>query len=124
MAHSNHLALAAPACDSVLAPVSDHAAPQADNRDDPCRRGEASATQGGPAGLEKELLMLRKRCRARELALASMAGAVSTLRRANRALSDENTLLRQQVSELRERSSADRRSPDVRSRGSLVATDG
>ncbi len=123
MAHSKHLALAAPTCDSVLGPVSDRAAPQAD-KDDRCRRGEPSATESGSAGLEKELLMLRKRCRARELALASMAGAVGTLRHANRALSDENTLLRQQVSELRERSSADRRSTDVRGRGSLVVTDG
>ena len=60
------------------------------------------ATDAGVALLEDELLELRKRCSRKpaELALARMAGAVSTLRRANRALNDENVLLRQQVAEL------------------------
>jgi len=70
-----------------------------------CSRGDRCATGGGTAVLEEELVMLRKRCRARELALASMAGAVSTLRRANQALNEENALLRQQISEQREQAS-------------------
>ena len=61
------------------------------------------AIDGRVAIVDEELSKLRRRCRARELALASMAGAVATLRRANRALTDENTLLRQQVAELEDR---------------------
>jgi hypothetical protein len=66
---------------------------------------DGRVTDGGLALLEKELVALRKRCRARELALGSMAGAVNTLRRANRALNEENALLRQQISEQAQRAS-------------------
>ncbi len=57
------------------------------------------------AHLEDEVRRLEKRCRAHENALAKMAGAVQTLRDANRALNDENVLLRQQVAELTHRPS-------------------
>jgi len=46
-----------------------------------------------------------KHDRARELALAHMAGAVNALRGANRALSEENALLRRQIAELKQRAS-------------------
>ncbi len=57
------------------------------------------------AHLEDEVLRLGKRCRAHENALAKMAGALQTLRDANRALNDENALLRQQIAELTHRPS-------------------
>jgi hypothetical protein len=112
MNHANHLALATSACDSALAAVIDRTTLGAEE-DDRRRHDEGRATNGGLSLLDEELRMLRKRCRARELALASMAGALNTLRRANRALRDENALLRQQVAELRELPSADRQ-PGVR----------
>ena len=107
MDHAKQLALATSAGRSDLGPMIGGAALGAEKDDRP-RRDNGRATDGGRSLLEEELLMLRKRCRARELALASIAAAVGTLRRANRALSDENVLLRQQVAELRERASADR----------------
>jgi hypothetical protein len=98
MDHPNHLALTTTAGDSRLTAVIDRT-PLGAERDDRRRRSEGRATDG-LALLEEELLKLRKHCRARELALARMAGAVNTLRRANRALNDDNVLLRQQVAEL------------------------
>jgi hypothetical protein len=102
MNHSDHLALATSAGDASLAAVIDRATMGAE-KDDRCWPSEGRTTESSSALLEQELHKLRKRCRARELALASVAGAVSTLRRANRALNDENVLLRQQVAELGER---------------------
>jgi hypothetical protein len=99
MNHPNHLALTTTAGDSRLTAVIDHT-PFGAERDDRRRPSEGRASDGGLALLEEELLKLRKRCRARELALARMVGAVNTLRRANRALNDDNVLLRQQVAEL------------------------
>ena len=104
MNHSNHQASATSAGDSGLVAVIDRT-PLGAEQDDRCRPSEDHATDGGLALLEDELLKLRKRYRARELALARMASAVSTLRRANRALNDENVLLRQHVAELGERAS-------------------
>ena len=104
MNHANQLALATSAGDSGLVAVIDRTPLRAE-KDDRCLPSEDHATDGGLAVLEDELLELRKRCRARELALARMAGAVSTLRGANRALNDENVLLRQQVAELGKRAS-------------------
>ena len=104
MNHTNQLASASSARDSGLVAVIDRTRPGAE-QDDRSRPSEDHATDGGLALLEDELLKLRKRCRARELALARMASAVSTLRRANRALNDENVLLRQHVAELGERAS-------------------
>ena len=88
----------ASAGESNLAPMPDGAT-LVTGEHDRRRRSDGRPTDDGMARLEKELVMLRKRCRARELALVSMAGAVSTLRRANRALNEENALLRQQISE-------------------------
>ena len=99
MNHSNHLAPATSAGDSGLLAMTDRTPPGAE-QDDRSRPSEDHTTDGGRALLEEELLELRKRCRARELALASVASAVTTLRRANRALNDENVLLRKQVAEL------------------------
>jgi hypothetical protein len=99
MNHPNHLALTTTTGDSRLTAVIDRT-PLGAERDDRRRPSEGRAADGGLALLEEELLELRKRCRARELALASVAGAVNTLRRANRALNDDNVLLRQQVAEL------------------------
>ena len=99
MNHADLLAPATSAGDSGLVAVIDRT-PLSAEQHDQCRRGGGCATDGGLALLEDELLKLRNRCRARELALARAAGAVSTLRRANRALNDENALLRQQVAEL------------------------
>ena len=105
MNHPNPLTLATSAADSGLAAVIDRTTLEAE-QDDRYRPSDGRATDGGlDALLQEELLRLRKRCRGRELALASVAGAVSTLRRANRALNDENVLLRQQVAELGERAS-------------------
>ncbi len=101
MNHANHLAPATSAGDSRLVAMTDRTPPGAE-QDDRSRPSEDHATDGGLALLEEELLELQKRCRARELALARMASAVSTLRRAYRALNDENVLLRQQVVELLE----------------------
>jgi hypothetical protein len=57
------------------------------------------------ADLEAEVLRLAKRCHAHENALAKMAGAVQALRQANRALNEENVLLRRQITDLTERAS-------------------
>jgi predicted RNase H-like nuclease (RuvC/YqgF family) len=65
----------------------------------------AGADHGHVAQLEDEVLRLGKRCRAHENALAKLAGAVQTLRNANRALNDENVLLRQQIADLTHRAS-------------------
>ncbi len=60
---------------------------------------------GPVADLEAEVLRLAKRCRAHENALAKMAGALQALRQANRALNEENVLLRQQIGDLTDRAS-------------------
>jgi regulator of replication initiation timing len=53
--------------------------------------------------MEDELARLRHRCRAREEALEHLSAAVITLRRANCALSEENSLLRVEVERLQGR---------------------
>lgn len=105
MNRANHPALALSAGDTEAAASTDGTAPGRgrDDRGQPARR---AAIDGRPALVEQELLKLRKRCRGRELALARMAGAITMLRRANRALNDENVLLRRQVAELKERASS------------------
>lgn len=107
MNRPKHLALATAAADAEAAPVHISVTPRSDN-DDPPWHSQARATDGCVAPLEEELVKLRKRCRARELALERMARAVATLRVANRALNDENGLLRQQVAELHEQASSRR----------------
>jgi len=122
MNRAKHLALAAAAGDVQAAPLTVGVMPGSED-DDPSRHPHQRAVDSRVAVLEEELLKLRKRCRARELALAGMAGAVDTLRRANRALNDENGLLRQQVAELKERVPAERW-PEVRVCRRPAASDG
>jgi hypothetical protein len=112
MKQANDVPLTTSAGDSALAAVIDLTTLEAEAQDR-ARPGEAPVTDAGRSLVDEELVMLRKRARARELAVASMAGALNMLRRANRALSDENALLRQQLTELKERAAADRR-PHVR----------
>ena len=99
MNRANHLALAVSAGHAGAAVSSDGTAPER-GKDDRRRRHRPSTTDGHLTGMERELLTLRKRCRARELALARLAGAVNVSQGAIRALNDENALLRQQVAEL------------------------
>jgi hypothetical protein len=54
----------------------------------------------GVVGLEIELRRLRVRCRAREDALDRAANALLMLRRANRALAEENAILRGELDRL------------------------
>jgi len=119
MNRANHPALAVSAGDATAVALADRT-PLRLGKDDQWRHDRAADIDGRIALLENELLRVRKRCRARELALASMAGAVNTLRRANRALNDENVLLRQQVAELNGRGSnrAMARGPGLPSSGS------
>ncbi len=53
------------------------------------------------AGLEADVRKLGRRCLAREEAIESLSAAVIALRRANRALSDELSLLRLEIERLR-----------------------
>lgn len=107
MNRPKHLALATAAPDAEAAPVHVSVTPRSDS-DDPSWHSQGRAIDGCVARMEEELVKLRKRCRARELALERMARAVATLRLANRALNDENGLLRQQVAELHEQASSRR----------------
>ena len=68
---------------------------------DPGARGRHGATDRRVAGLEAEVVKLGARCRAREHALERISGALLTLRRANRALTEENSLLRLELECLR-----------------------
>lgn len=58
------------------------------------------------ARLEAEVLKLGGRCRAREHALERLSGAVFTLRRANRALTEENSIRRLELERLRGQAAA------------------
>jgi chromosome segregation ATPase len=58
------------------------------------------------AELEQEVARLTGRCRAREHALEHLSVAVTKLRRANGALSEENSLLRLEVERLQAREAA------------------
>lgn len=89
-----------------------------------CDRPDSTDTHA--ARLEAEVLKLQGRCRAHEHALECLAGAVLALRRANRALTEENSILRLEL----ERVQATRRrepepdnpvGPAARPAGSLVA---
>ena len=51
--------------------------------------------------LERQIRKLGTRCRARERALEHLSDAVRALRRANRALTDENAILRLELEQLR-----------------------
>jgi hypothetical protein len=95
MNRPRHLALAA-APDASAVPRKSHVTPGAET-DDPSRPIQGRAADGRVARLQDELVDLRRRCRARELALAHMAGAIAKLQRANAALNDENRLLREQL---------------------------
>jgi uncharacterized coiled-coil protein SlyX len=53
------------------------------------------------AGLEADVRKLGRRCLAREHAIESLSAAVIALRRANRALSEELSLLRLEIERLR-----------------------
>lgn len=53
------------------------------------------------AGLEADVRKLGRRCLAREQAIESLSAAVIALRRANRALSEELSLLRLEIERLR-----------------------
>jgi regulator of replication initiation timing len=53
--------------------------------------------------IENELARLSHRCRAREEALEHLSAAVIRLRRANCALSEENSLLRLEIERLQGR---------------------
>ncbi len=73
----------------------------------PLRRADAGGAH--VVRLQLELKKLEGRCRARELALERLSAALSILRTANRALSEENSLLRLEV-ERRQRAN---RSEDI-----------
>ena len=102
MDRAKHLASAA-AADAAQAASSVLRVVPGSGHDGPSSPIEGRSIDSRVALVDEELSKLRKRHRARELALAQMAGALATLRRANRALTDENALLRQQVAELKER---------------------
>jgi uncharacterized coiled-coil protein SlyX len=53
------------------------------------------------AGLEADVRKLGRRCLAREQAIESLSSAVMALRRANRALSEELSVLRLEIERLR-----------------------
>lgn len=105
MNRAKHLGLATVAGDAHGAPSTIRVMPGPENAD-PAWHIQRQAVDRRVALLEEDLLKLRKRCRAHELALARMAGALTTVRRANRALSDENRLLREQVGPLNQRVSS------------------
>ncbi|MGZ6589088.1 MAG: hypothetical protein ACXVHX_33035 [Solirubrobacteraceae bacterium] len=67
---------------------------------DPAARDRPDAADTRVAHLEAEVLKLGGRCRAREHALERLSGAVLTLRRANRALTEENSILRLELEHL------------------------
>lgn len=58
---------------------------------------EADAGRGRVARLQMEVKKLERRCRAREHALERLSAALTTVRNANQALSEENSLLRLEV---------------------------
>ena len=74
--------------------------------DDPRARDRAGVTDARVARLEAEVLKLEGRCRAHVHALDGLSGAVLTLRRANRALNEENSLLRSELARLRGQATA------------------
>ena len=69
-------------------------------------RDRPDATDARVAHLEAEVLKLGGRCRAHEHALECLSRAVLTLRRANRALTEENSILRLELERLRGRAVA------------------
>ena len=73
---------------------------------DPGARDRPDATDARVAHLEAEVLKLGGRCRAHEHALECLSRAVLTLRRANRALTEENSILRLELERLRGRAVA------------------
>jgi hypothetical protein len=73
---------------------------------DPGARDRSGAADTRVARLEAEVEKLGGRCRAREHALERLSGAVLTLRRANRALTEENSLLRLELKHLRGKAAA------------------
>jgi hypothetical protein len=74
--------------------------------DDPRARDRPDVTDARVARLEAEVLKLEGRCRAHVHAMEGLSGAVLTLRRAHRALNEENALLRLELAHLRGQATA------------------
>ncbi len=62
---------------------------------------DSDETAAYVSGLEADVRKLGRRCAAREQAIESLSAAVIALRRANRALSEELSLLRLEIERLR-----------------------
>ena len=62
--------------------------------EEPNAQAPVDRATAGLAGLEREMRRLRHRCRAREDAVDRLAAAVLMLRQANRALHEENAILK------------------------------
>jgi hypothetical protein len=74
--------------------------------DDPRARDRPDVTDARVARLEAEVPRLEGRCRAHVHALEGLSGAVLAVQRANRALNEENSLLRLELARLRGQATA------------------